>query len=174
MAAFFLKATGPHRLERRARRREHPDGRSGGLTAASGVRRHLRALPLEQGANAGRRARSDEVQRIGLSGLLEPLLGLDEDRRLKQQMREIVPRADFLDGNYLSTELRVPVTLLQTNACSPLATNALAGNIWDNFSSQSYKICRRSDRSPSMTRSPASRRATTCRPAAAAIRARHR
>jgi len=39
----------------------------------------------------------------------------------------------------LSTEARVPVTLLQTNACSPLATNALAGNIWDNFSSQSYK-----------------------------------
>ena len=33
----------------------------------------------------------------------------------------------------------MPVTLLQTNACSPLATNALAGNIWDNFSSQSYK-----------------------------------
>jgi hypothetical protein len=33
----------------------------------------------------------------------------------------------------------VPVTLLQTNACSPLATNALGGNIWDNFSSQSYK-----------------------------------
>ena len=35
--------------------------------------------------------------------------------------------------------MRVPVTLLQTNACSPLATNAIAGNIWDNFSSQSYK-----------------------------------
>lgn len=46
---------------------------------------------------------------------------------------------DFLDGNYLSTELRVPVTLLQTNACSPLATNGIGGNIWDNFSSQSYK-----------------------------------
>ena len=57
----------------------------------------------------------------------------------KQQMREIVRAPDFLDGNYLSTELRVPVTLLQTNACSPLATNAIAGNIWDNFSSQSYK-----------------------------------
>src|SRR4029450_1075810 len=26
-----------------------------------------------------------------------------------------------------------------TNACSPLATNALAGNIWDNFSSQTYQ-----------------------------------
>ena len=29
--------------------------------------------------------------------------------------------------------------MLQTNACSPLATNAIDGNIWDNFSSQTYK-----------------------------------
>jgi hypothetical protein len=57
----------------------------------------------------------------------------------KAQMREIVHRPDFLDGNYLSAEFRVPVTLLQTNACSPLATNALRGNIWDNFSSEDYK-----------------------------------
>jgi hypothetical protein len=57
----------------------------------------------------------------------------------KQQMRTIVGAPDFLEGNYLSSELRIPVTLLQTNACSPLASNAIAGNIWDNFSSQSYK-----------------------------------
>ena len=57
----------------------------------------------------------------------------------KQKMRNIVLADDFLKDNYLSTELRVPVTLLQTNACSPLATNAIGGNIWDNFSSQSYK-----------------------------------
>jgi hypothetical protein len=54
-------------------------------------------------------------------------------------MREIVTKPDFLDGNYLSAEFRVPVTLLETNACSPLATNALADNIWDNFSSHTYK-----------------------------------
>ena len=54
-------------------------------------------------------------------------------------MRKIVLAPDFLENNYLSAEFRVPVTLLHTNACSPLATNALAGNIWDNFSSQSYK-----------------------------------
>src|SRR5258708_36802993 len=54
-------------------------------------------------------------------------------------MRQMVHQKDFLKNNYLSTELRVPVTLLQTNACSPLATNAIGGNIWDNFSSQSYK-----------------------------------
>jgi hypothetical protein len=57
----------------------------------------------------------------------------------KAQMRRIVQAPDFLDGNYLSTDARIPVTLLRTNACSPLATNALADNIWDNFSSQSYK-----------------------------------
>ncbi|HVZ10392.1 hypothetical protein [Rhodopila sp.] len=57
----------------------------------------------------------------------------------KQKMLAIVKAPDFLQDNYLSSEFRVPVTLLQTNACSPLARNALAGNIWDNFSSQSYK-----------------------------------
>ncbi len=54
-------------------------------------------------------------------------------------MRDIVLASDFLDSNYLSNELRVPITLLGTNACSPLGTNAIRGNIWDNFSSESYK-----------------------------------
>jgi hypothetical protein len=57
----------------------------------------------------------------------------------KKAAKKIVLAKDFLADNYLSTELRVPTTLLETNACSPLATNALEGNIWDNFSSQSYK-----------------------------------
>ena len=57
----------------------------------------------------------------------------------KTPMTRIVQSDDFLTDNFLSTELRVPVTLLQTNACSPLATNAIGGNIWDNFSSASYK-----------------------------------
>jgi hypothetical protein len=57
----------------------------------------------------------------------------------KAQMRAIVQAPDFLQDNYLSTEARIPVTLLRTNICSPLATNALAGNIWNDFSSDSYK-----------------------------------
>ena len=57
----------------------------------------------------------------------------------KKKMTGIVMADDFLTDNYLSTERRIPVTLLQTNACSPLATNALGGNIWDNFSSETYK-----------------------------------
>lgn len=62
--------------------------------------------------------------------------GSDE---FKELITPIVKAPDFLDNNFLSSDLRVPVTLLQTNACSPLATNALQDKIWDNFSSQSYK-----------------------------------
>ncbi len=57
----------------------------------------------------------------------------------KTDMKVIVQSDDFRESNYLSTELRIPVTALETNACSPLATNALRGDIWDNFSSESYK-----------------------------------
>jgi hypothetical protein len=57
----------------------------------------------------------------------------------KKAIKEIVSQADFLEDNFLSTDLRVPVTLLETNACSPLATNGLRNNIWDNFTSESYK-----------------------------------
>ncbi len=54
-------------------------------------------------------------------------------------MTAMVLEDDFLEGNFLSTEKRIPVTLLETNACSPLATNGIRNNIWDNFSSDTYK-----------------------------------
>ena len=40
----------------------------------------------------------------------------------------IVQSPDFLEGTFPSSGFRVPVTLLRTNACSPLARNALAGD----------------------------------------------
>ena len=64
---------------------------------------------------------------------------LTQTEDFKAKMRAKVLADDFLKENFLSTDARIPVTLLGTNACSPLATNALANNIWDNFSSQSYK-----------------------------------
>ncbi|MBA2484259.1 MAG: hypothetical protein H0V39_07545 [Nitrosomonas sp.] len=68
----------------------------------------------------------------------------------KEKMKEIVLSTEgdencpegkdpFLCDNFLSTERRVPVDLLETNACSPIATNGLKGDIWDNFTSTSYK-----------------------------------
>jgi len=57
----------------------------------------------------------------------------------KTKMRKIVLADDFLENNYLSTDARIPVTLLQTEICSSMASNAIAGHVWDNFSSQTYK-----------------------------------
>jgi hypothetical protein len=57
----------------------------------------------------------------------------------KTKMWAIASAPDFTKDNYMAAEFRVPVTLLQTNACSPLATNAIRDNIWDNFSSETYK-----------------------------------
>lgn len=54
-------------------------------------------------------------------------------------MRAEVRKPDYLEHNFLSTEVRVTVTELGTNACSPLATNGLRGDIWDNFTSTTYK-----------------------------------
>jgi len=55
-------------------------------------------------------------------------------------MRNQVLKPDFLENNFLSTEERIPVTLVQTNAARAAATNAMAGQVWDNFSSQTYKM----------------------------------
>jgi hypothetical protein len=56
-----------------------------------------------------------------------------------RKMTELVRRPDFLDDNFLSTDRRYPVTRIGTNACSALASNALRGHVWDNFSSETYK-----------------------------------
>ncbi len=50
-----------------------------------------------------------------------------------------VMQSDFLEGNHLGNEERVPVTEVRTNAGRSAATNGLAGHIWDNFSSETYK-----------------------------------
>ena len=54
-------------------------------------------------------------------------------------MKAKVLEPDFLTDNFLSTDRRIPITEIGINACSPLATNAIRGNIWDNFSSETYK-----------------------------------
>ena len=68
-----------------------------------------------------------------------------QTKEFKDAMVKLVTARDaggndaFLDGNYLSSERRVPVDLMQTNACTAIATDGLAGDIWDNFTSSSYK-----------------------------------
>ena len=52
---------------------------------------------------------------------------------------KIVKSEDFLEDNFLSTDLRVPMNVVQTQTCTAVATNGIEGDIWDNFSSDSYK-----------------------------------
>lgn len=45
----------------------------------------------------------------------------------------------FIKDNFLSTDLRVPVTLVGTNSGRAVGTNGMRGQMWDNFSSEDYK-----------------------------------
>jgi len=46
---------------------------------------------------------------------------------------------EFFEDNYLSTDVRVPVTLVGTNSARSMGTNGMRGQVWDNFSSEMYK-----------------------------------
>lgn len=46
---------------------------------------------------------------------------------------------DFLDHNFLSDDERHPVSEIGTNFARAVASNAIRGHIWDNFSSETYK-----------------------------------
>jgi hypothetical protein len=139
-ALFFLKATGAHHLkdapggEQYLSKDEATLSRGKTVFAENCARCHSSKAPvpargLDPGGCAG----------PGYMTCWANYWQWTKSEDYKAQMRAIVNAPDFLDGNYLSAEFRVPVTLLETNSCSPLATNALEGNIWDNFSSRTYK-----------------------------------
>jgi len=139
IALFFLKAATPHRLA------EAPGGaaevgkgapllrRGAEVFAVTCARCHSSKQPQRVPANVRYATGKDYLASF------RSWWGWTQSEDYKAQMRAIVARPDFLRDNYLSTDARVPVTLLRTNLCSPLATNALESNIWDNFSSRSYK-----------------------------------
>ncbi len=139
-AQFFLKTTEPHLLK------DAPGGdkyltkdkallnRGKIVFAENCARCHSSKLPQQAaGLDPNGCAGKDYL------GCWERYWAWTQTDEFRSKMREIVLADDFLKDNYLSAEFRVPVTLLRTNACSPLATNGIGGNIWDNFTSQSYK-----------------------------------
>jgi hypothetical protein len=140
MALFFLKSTAPHKLA------DAPGG-STYLTAGDDVLTRGKIVFAERCARCHSSKLPPLPAEVDLAGCAgsgylhcwNRYWAYTKTDEFKDAMRKIVLADDFLENNFLSTDARVPVTLLQTNACSPLATNAIAGNIWDNFSSQSYK-----------------------------------
>ena len=53
--------------------------------------------------------------------------------------RQAVQRPDFLDDNFLSNDRRYPVSEIGTNIGRAMATNAIQGHVWEEFSSKTYK-----------------------------------
>jgi hypothetical protein len=141
IALFFLKAGRPDRLK------DAPGGaayltdppavidRGKVVFAETCARCHSSKLPSDAVAELNK----DACVGRGYLDCFHAYWRKSQTPQFKAQMRQIVSAPDFLDHNYMSADFRVPVTLLRTNACSPLATNALRGNIWNDFSSDSYK-----------------------------------
>jgi hypothetical protein len=140
MARFFLASTEPHYLK------DAPGG-PGFLTDSAATVQRGKIVFAERCARCHSSKGPDLPAGLDLENANGPnyLAKWNEywtwtkTDDFKGKMRPIVTADDFLKDNYLSTELRVPATLLGINACSPLATNAIRNNIWDNFSSESYK-----------------------------------
>ena len=140
LARFMLKATDAHYLAKAPGGAGYLTGDQATLTRGKVVfaercaRCHSSKLP-EMGPGEGL-ANCDGKDYLNC---FKKYWRLTQTEDFKAKMRAIVLKDDFLKDNYLSTDARIPVTLLQTNACSTLATNALEDNIWDNFSSRTYK-----------------------------------
>ena len=114
-AERFLKTMRPVRLA------EAPGG-SGYLTASSDT------------LQAGRRAFAEHCAQCHSSK--RPPEGTAD---AGAWFREAVEQPDFLTDNFLSDDRRHSVTVIGTNAARALATNATRGQIWDQFSSETYK-----------------------------------
>ncbi|MGI8957750.1 MAG: c-type cytochrome [Chthoniobacterales bacterium] len=70
----------------------------------------------------------------------QPPAGTDSDSGDgKAWFRAAVMEPDFLKNNFLSNDKRYPLSKIQTNSARAMGTNAKAGHVWDNFSSQTYK-----------------------------------
>ncbi len=130
VAAFFLKATRPNPLS------EAPGGKGylteDAATVTAGKRVFAQACAACHSSKFP--PAPDGVARF--SREWDAWTRSDEFVR---RMTDLVLQPDFLADNYLATDRRYPVSRIGTNACATLATNALRGHIWDNFSSETYK-----------------------------------
>jgi hypothetical protein len=64
-----------------------------------------------------------------------PPAGADQD----EWFRHEVMKTDFRDHNFFSDDKRYPITKIKSNAARACATNAKQGQVWENFSSETYK-----------------------------------
>jgi hypothetical protein len=141
LAKFFLKSTGPMRLK------DAPGGKEVGKLKGEGV-------PWDPELAAGRKVFAERCiichsskQPNGMNGApkgpekINPneLVEYLKDPAYRNWALAEVEKRDFWENNFLSSELRVPVTLIKTNAARSLGSNAIPGHMWEDYSSDTYK-----------------------------------
>lgn len=106
----------------------------------------LEPLPLADAPGGSDYMRNDmEVLRQGKLVFAENCATCHSSKRPPEGVNErawfakAVLEEDFLKNNFLGDEVRHKVTKIGTNANRTLGTNAMAGHIWANFSSDDYK-----------------------------------
>lgn len=57
----------------------------------------------------------------------------------RREMRALVERDGFFDRDFLSDDRRHPAPVVGVNLTRGMATNAIAGHVWEDFSSLDYK-----------------------------------
>jgi hypothetical protein len=62
-----------------------------------------------------------------------------QDDDYKKWAEASVEKAEFWQNNFLSTDYRIPITVIGTNPARAMATNGLDGHMWSDFTSLSYK-----------------------------------
>jgi hypothetical protein len=67
------------------------------------------------------------------------VLGLLANPEYQTWAQAEVEHPEFWRDNYLSTDRRLPISVVKTNASRALASNSLAANVWEEFSSETYK-----------------------------------
>jgi hypothetical protein len=69
----------------------------------------------------------------------QPPPSITDDAARHAWFEEAVRRPDFLDDNFLSDDRRYSVVEIGTNVARAMATNAGRGQVWEQFSSETYK-----------------------------------
>jgi len=141
LAKFFLKSTGPMRLK------DAPGGKQLGQLKGEGA-------PWDPQLAAGRKVFAERCiichsskQPNGMNGAprgpekVDPnrLVDYLSDPAYRQWALVEVEKPDFWENNFLSTDLRIPVTVIKTNAARSLGSNAIPGHVWEDYSSETYK-----------------------------------
>jgi hypothetical protein len=130
-AEAYLNTTRPYHLE------DAPGGK--GYLVPESFRDSKTEAELKRYAvlRQGKQVFADECARCHSNK--QPDKSIIDPAALRKFYRDSVMADDFLVDNTLTDDVRYPVTEIGTNSARAFGTNAMAGHLWEEFSSQEYK-----------------------------------